>query len=216
MLVHLADALIARLGLQHDAFVRGGTYALCVVLAGVSGPVLRRTGAGDRIDRWTVAAVGAVGAVGIVLAAVFPPTGLDVAPLAAVGLVVLACLAGETGYRLDPSHRSAGRGGAAPAVPAEQALTSVAEIHAARTHLVAAFVALDRAVAAGERATDETARILRAELDGIAEETAAYRARLERLKRTRDAPARRRNRRPRRGRPGRQGRQAAAFPIGRG
>jgi hypothetical protein len=61
------------------------------------------------------------------------------------------------------------------------ALACVADIHAARSRLVDAVDAIDQARKADEPVADDTLRVLRAEVGGIAEEAELFVAKLRRL-----------------------------------
>jgi hypothetical protein len=198
VLVQAADALVVWRGLQHDALSRSLSYAVCVLLAALSGALFRRLPGGDRVALWCIAALGLVG---IGVGGVTSFAHFQVSQLVAVALVVLVNLAGEAGYRyvrpIPPPP-----GAVAPAAAERHALTSVALLHDARGTLLDAFGALDRAIAAGEDVADETVRILKAEVGGISEQAAVYAALLRHVepahRAAKEAPAhrRRKSRRP--------------------
>jgi hypothetical protein len=204
VLLHLADELVTRTRFEHDELTAGLTYAMCVILAWTGAALLRRIDAGERIARWSVAVVGGIG---ICVSATPPFTRPELARLAVIALVVVVSAAGEAGYRL--TAKPTGSPVADPPAPAPPSLTSVDEIHAARTRLVDGRLALDRAISTGEPVPDETVRVLRAEIGGIGEEAAICTVLLERLEAPPDtgsrdaAPASRDQPRGRRG-PGRR------------
>jgi hypothetical protein len=177
--LHLADEFVARNRFENAALAASLTYALCVVLAWLSTASLRLVRTGDKLGRWSVAAVGGVG---LGVSATTPFTTMDMARFAAVGVVLAASVICEAGYRVATKRTGApARDTQVPSGPVGHAVTARAEIHAARSTLVDATLALDRAVKRGESITDENVRILRAEASGLAEQAEVFGALLDRL-----------------------------------